>query len=40
MEHESSLPCLQEPAFGPYPEPDESSAYRVRIIQNKSLPMH
>jgi hypothetical protein len=25
MEPESSLPLSQEPAIGPYPEPDESS---------------
>jgi hypothetical protein len=25
MEPEGSLPCLQEPATGPYPKPDESS---------------
>jgi hypothetical protein len=24
MEHEFSLPCSQQPAAGPYPEPDES----------------
>jgi len=27
MESEVSLPCPQEPATGPYPEPDESSLY-------------
>jgi hypothetical protein len=25
MEPEGSLPCSQEPAAGPYPEPDDSS---------------
>jgi hypothetical protein len=25
MKHEGSLPQLQEPATGPYPEPDRSS---------------
>jgi hypothetical protein len=27
MEPESSLPCSQEPATGPYPETDVSSAH-------------
>jgi hypothetical protein len=27
MEIEGSLPCLQEPATSPYPEPDESSPH-------------
>jgi hypothetical protein len=26
MEPEGSLPCLQKPAIGPYPEPAESSS--------------
>jgi hypothetical protein len=27
MEPEGSLPCSQEPAIGPCPEPDESSLH-------------
>jgi hypothetical protein len=28
MEPEGSLPCLQGPSTGPYPEPDQSSPYQ------------
>jgi hypothetical protein len=27
MESKDSLPCLQDPKSGPYPEPDESSLH-------------
>jgi hypothetical protein len=40
MEPEGLLTCSQEPTLGPYPKPDESSLYKVRILQNKSLRMH
>jgi hypothetical protein len=33
MEPESSLPCLQKPATGPYPEPSKSSS------PHRSLPL-
>jgi len=32
MEHEGSLPCPQEPAAGPYPEPVESSPSSHTLI--------
>jgi hypothetical protein len=31
MEQEGSLPCLQQPIIGPYPEPDESSKFPYYI---------
>ena len=27
MENEGSLPCLQQPAIGPHPKPDEFSSH-------------
>jgi hypothetical protein len=32
MESEGSLPCSQEPATGPYPDPDESSPHLCTIV--------
>jgi hypothetical protein len=34
MEPEGSLPCLQEPATGPYPKPDESSPHPKPYVPN------
>jgi hypothetical protein len=31
MEHERSLPCSQEPALRPYPEPDEYNRFRLSV---------
>jgi hypothetical protein len=35
MEHEGSLPCSEDPATGPNPEPDESSPYTFQIPPTK-----
>jgi hypothetical protein len=32
MEHEGSLLCSQEPAIGPYPEPDKSIPHPPKFI--------
>jgi hypothetical protein len=34
METEGSFPCSQQPATGPYPEPDESSPHLSNVITN------
>jgi hypothetical protein len=34
MEHEDSLPCSQERAIGPYPEPYESSPYYLTCLKS------
>jgi hypothetical protein len=38
MEPEVSVPYLQEPATGPYPEPDESSPYHPILATAMSEP--
>jgi hypothetical protein len=37
MELEGSLPCSQEPATGPYPDPDETSPHLVTLISVRSI---
>jgi hypothetical protein len=37
MEPQGLLPCLQEPAIGPYPEPDESNPYSFTINKAEEL---
>jgi hypothetical protein len=32
MEFEGSLPCSQEPAIGPYPEPDTSNPQHLTLF--------
>jgi hypothetical protein len=32
MEHEGSLPCLQEPATGPYTESEESNPHPLTLL--------
>jgi hypothetical protein len=32
MEPDGSLPCLQEPAIGPYPEPDAYSPHLPNLF--------
>jgi hypothetical protein len=32
MEPEDSLSCSQEPAIGPYPEPDESNPHPPKLF--------
>jgi hypothetical protein len=36
VEQESSLPCSQQPATGPYSEPDESSSQPRNLFQIRS----
>jgi len=37
MGPEGSLPCLQEPAAGPYPESDASSSYLPILFPYRHL---
>jgi len=37
MEPEGSLPCSQDPATGPYPEPDESSPHLPTLLLLRSI---
>jgi hypothetical protein len=37
MEPEGSLPCSQEPATGPYPDPDESSPQRLILFSKDTF---
>jgi hypothetical protein len=40
MEPESSLQCSQEPAIGPYLEPDQSSPYHPIPVSVTSILIH
>jgi hypothetical protein len=37
MEPEVSLQCLEQPATGPYPEPDQSSRYHHILLLQDSF---
>jgi len=37
MEHEVSLPPLQEPATCPYPEPDQSNSCPIPLLERSIL---
>jgi hypothetical protein len=38
MKHEGSLQCSQQPANGPYPEPNESSHTLTPYVQTLNIP--